>query len=103
MIGLLAGWLAGWRYSFAKAWAPLLSVTPGISTLHLAPASAALPTCPGLHLPLQPATLHLAPAPAGRKNWIRIPAILYGSFVTATMVPILAELATHTGEQAVCR
>lgn len=31
-----------------------------------------------------------------RKNWIRIPAILYGSFVSATMVPILAELAMHT-------
>ncbi|KAL4429047.1 hypothetical protein ABPG77_006086 [Micractinium sp. CCAP 211/92] len=31
----------------------------------------------------------------GRKNWIRIPAILYGAFVTATMLPILAELALH--------
>ena len=31
-----------------------------------------------------------------RKNWIRIPAIIYGSFVVATMFPILAELAAHT-------
>lgn len=32
-----------------------------------------------------------------KKNWIRIPAIIYGSFVTATMVPILGALAAHTG------
>lgn len=32
---------------------------------------------------------------ATRKNWIRIPAIIYGSFVCATMVPILTVLATH--------
>lgn len=31
-----------------------------------------------------------------RKNWIRIPAIIYGSFVTATMVPILGALAAHS-------
>ncbi|GAB4814052.1 hypothetical protein N2152v2_001098 [Parachlorella kessleri] len=30
-----------------------------------------------------------------RRNWIRIPAIAYGSFVSATMVPILTELANH--------
>jgi fructose-specific phosphotransferase system IIC component len=30
-----------------------------------------------------------------RKNWIRIPAIIYGSFVVATMVPILAALGAH--------
>lgn len=35
--------------------------------------------------------------PAARRNWIRAPAMLYGAFVTATMVPILAELAAHTG------
>lgn len=29
-----------------------------------------------------------------RRNWIRIPAIIYGSFVCATMVPILTVLAT---------
>ncbi|KAI7843617.1 hypothetical protein COHA_002857 [Chlorella ohadii] len=33
----------------------------------------------------------------GKKNWIRIPAIFYGAFVTSTMLPILAELAVHTG------
>ncbi len=33
---------------------------------------------------------------ATRANWIRIPAIIYGSFVTATMVPILGALAAHT-------
>ena len=32
---------------------------------------------------------------ARRRDWVRIPAILYGSFVSATMVPILAELAAH--------
>ena len=32
---------------------------------------------------------------AERRNWIRIPAIAYGSFVSATMVPILTELAFH--------
>ena len=31
-----------------------------------------------------------------RQNWIRIPAIIYGSFVVATMVPILGALAAHT-------
>ncbi|KAG7670360.1 putative Sigma intracellular receptor 2 [Nannochloris sp. 'desiccata'] len=30
-----------------------------------------------------------------RKNWIRIPAIIYGSFVTATMIPIMGALAAH--------
>lgn len=35
--------------------------------------------------------------PAGKKNWIRIPAVFYGAFVSATMLPILAELAAHTG------
>lgn len=30
-----------------------------------------------------------------RKNWIRIPAIIYGSFVTATMLPIMGALAAH--------
>eukprot|EP00887_Chlorella_sp_A99_P002386 scaffold10.g2386.t1 len=30
-----------------------------------------------------------------RKNWIRIPALIYGSFVASTMVPILAVLSTH--------
>lgn len=30
-----------------------------------------------------------------RANWIRIPAIIYGSFVCATMVPILTVIATH--------
>lgn len=33
---------------------------------------------------------------AERCNWIRIPVIIYGSFVVATLVPILAELATHS-------
>ena len=33
-----------------------------------------------------------------RRNWLRAPAMLYGAFVTATMLPILAELATHRGE-----
>lgn len=30
-----------------------------------------------------------------KKNWIRIPAIIYGSVVCTTMVPILWELAVH--------
>ena len=38
------------------------------------------------------ALLHPA---AARRNWIRIPGIIYGSFVVATMVPILTVLATH--------
>ena len=49
-----------------------------------------------------PACGHLAPqprpappAPAAKKNWIRTPALVYSSFVVATMVPILAELAAH--------
>jgi len=32
-----------------------------------------------------------------RKEWIRVPAAIYGGFVCATMVPILTVLATHTG------
>ncbi|KDD76725.1 hypothetical protein H632_c126p2 [Helicosporidium sp. ATCC 50920] len=32
-----------------------------------------------------------------RKNWIRIPAVAYSSFVLATMCPILAELWQHRG------
>lgn len=32
---------------------------------------------------------------AKRQNWIRIPAIIYGSFVVSTMVPILTELYHH--------
>ena len=30
-----------------------------------------------------------------KRNWIRIPAIIYGSFVVASMVPILTVIATH--------
>jgi EXPERA (EXPanded EBP superfamily) len=30
-----------------------------------------------------------------RKNWIRVPAIIYGSFVIGTMFPILGALAAH--------
>ena len=32
-----------------------------------------------------------------KKEWIRVPAAIYGGFVCATMVPILTVLATHTG------
>ena len=32
-----------------------------------------------------------------KQNWIRIPSLIYGSFVCATMVPILATLSLHTG------
>jgi len=32
---------------------------------------------------------------ATRKNFIRTPCIIYGSFVCATMVPILTVIATH--------
>lgn len=54
---------------------------------------------PGLRTPWQHfSTANVAAAPpAARRNWIRIPALIYGSFVVATMFPILAELATHTG------
>ena len=31
-----------------------------------------------------------------KRQWIKIPAIIYGSFVVATMFPILATLAQHT-------
>jgi hypothetical protein len=43
-------------------------------------------------------TAHVLLPCAAKRNWLRIPAILYGSFVSATMLPILAELITHTGE-----
>jgi hypothetical protein len=32
-----------------------------------------------------------------KRGWIRIPSIAYGSFVCATMVPILSTLMTHRG------
>ena len=32
-----------------------------------------------------------------KRGWIRIPSIAYGSFVCATMVPILATLMSHRG------
>jgi len=32
-----------------------------------------------------------------RKEWIRVPAAIYGGFVCATMVPILTELYSHQG------
>jgi len=32
------------------------------------------------------------------KNWIRVPAVAYGSFVCATMVPILTSLVMHEEE-----
>ena len=50
--------------------------------------------------PQQPTLFYLARCCAAGKNWIRAPAMLYGSFVTATMLPILAELATHQGEHS---
>lgn len=67
---------------------------------------AALGSCwpaaePGLGPTQRRRLTDTARRPAGRKNWIRIPAILYGAFVTATMLPILAELALHEGEPGI--
>lgn len=59
-----------------------------------APATPAQPRSPW------PPSLSPHAPPAGRKNWIRIPSILYGAFVSATMLPILAELAVHRGAPA---
>lgn len=60
----------------------------------LAAAARQLPAAP-LHASHKP-PFRLCPA-TGKKNWIRIPAVFYGAFVTATMLPILVELAAHTG------
>jgi hypothetical protein len=53
-----------------------------------------------LPVPNIPPWYRLARRCAAGKNWIRAPAMLYGSFVTATMLPILAELSMHQGEPA---
>ena len=69
------------------------------------PADRGTPSRPCSPLEIPPrACRSLQPPPctlktrAARRNWIRVPVLIYGSFVVATMVPILAELATHSGE-----